>query len=274
LMDVSFRCDCGAAIDSIISVPEPNYQAERHADATVEAWETIPCEDCATEHEVHIMSALTGADISVNRGETEIRVSGPYYPEEMYTEANWYLYTDSHYVILRRHLDSVNTLINVKVPAAAEFSMLVMAHGHIVSAVEGYLAGTFIHEVTRSDELIKKLVEVNRDLGKQRFSLNEIYIQSNNLKITVATYLKNLIFHDLKRVIPIYRDVLGHDFGDLRWLFNGVKLRHDCVHRAGYNKDGEPVNITKNTLIVLLERVTALVESVEETVRAHREQEK
>ena len=48
-----------------------------------------------------------------------------------------------------------------------------------------------------------------------KFTLKEIFEKQEGLKLTVATYLKDLIFHDLKKVKPMYKEVLDCEFRDI-----------------------------------------------------------
>ena len=62
----------------------------------------------------------------------------------------------------------------------------------------------------------------------------------------------------------MYKDVLDIDFGDdIRWLFDAVILRHDCVHRAGYDKDGNEVELDKEKVALLINKCKQLVENIE-----------
>ena len=96
--------------------------------------------------------------------------------------------------------------------------------------------------------------------------MREIYQEEENLKATVASYLKDLIFHDLKRIKPMYEAVLNHKFSDLSWLFKSVEIRHHCVHRAGYNKDGEKVEISLESIADLLNHANDLAGEIDSTV--------
>ena len=265
-MDVTFRCDCGVVLENMFAVPEPNFMAENHRDSTTEDWDEIECEECGKEHEVHFISSLMATDCYINQGETEVQYSMPYDLEEKYAQVNWYLNTTSHYEILQTHLANARIFLRIQVPEKALFSLHVMLHGHIVSAVEGYLAGTFIHEVTESEDLIRRLVESDPEFSKRKFTLKEIYQKKSQLKYTVAEYLKGLIFHDLRKVKPLYHSVLNHDFGDITWLFNDVIKRHDCVHRAGYTKDGEAIDVSARSLTLLIENIESISSEVEKSV--------
>ncbi|MGQ0333484.1 hypothetical protein [Halomonas elongata] len=178
-------------------------------------------------------------------------------------ELEWYIYTQSQVGKFDTQIHSVLELLDVQASSETQFSLLVMLHGHIVAAVESYLASTFIHKVTNSEELIRKLVETDPVFSKMKFTLKEIYEKHESLKLTVAAYLRDLVFHDLAKVKPMFKEVLGCDFGDISWLFEAVKIRHHCVHRAGLDKDGNRVNLSKESIRDLAHRSGNLVHTVE-----------
>lgn len=181
-------------------------------------------------------------------------------------ELEWYIYSQSQIGIFDTQIQSISELLNVQVFNETQFSLLVMLHGHAVASIESYLASTFIHKVTNSEDLIRKLVETDPSFSTIKFTLKDIFEKQENLKLTVATYLKDLIFHDLKKVKPMFKEVLDCDFGDISWLFDAVKTRHHCVHRAGLDKDGNRVDISIESIKKLIEMSNLLVHEVENKV--------
>jgi hypothetical protein len=265
-MDVSFMCDCGEMVGDTVTVQDPDFTAERSKDSQTQSVQEVCCPHCEKEHFVLVVNSFSGAECFLNGYDQEIQYDMPYYPEDESEELLWSVGNKNNFTTFQEHLVSVRALLATPVPHDAKFSLLVMLYGHVVSAIEGYLSGTFIQRVTNSEALIRKLVETDPELAKRTFSLKEIFEKQSNLKITVASYLKELIFHDLRKVKPMYNDVLGHDFKDIAWLFKAVIIRHDCVHRAGYDKEGKAINISDDILLELLDNAEDLVKSVQETV--------
>jgi hypothetical protein len=64
----------------------------------------------------------------------------------------------------------------------------------------------------------------------------------------------------------MYESVLGIDFGDVSWLFKAVLIRHDCVHRSGFDKDGNQNEINNEAIIKLIQNCTHLVSIIEEDI--------
>lgn len=189
--------------------------------------------------------------------------------EEEYWQAQleWYIYEQSQAGTFNSQMVNVEELLHTDLTRdESRFSLLVMLHGHVVASLEAYLAGTFIHNVTSSEKLIRKLVETDPHFSNTKFTIKEIFEKKEQLKLTVADYLQNLIFHDLKKVKPMFKDVLGCDFGDISWLFNAVIKRHHCVHRAGLDKDGNRIELSADSIRVLIDISKELVRKIEKTI--------
>lgn len=181
-------------------------------------------------------------------------------------ELEWYISIspkDTLIGIFNTQLKSISELLDVDVSEDARFSLLVMLHAHTVAALEAYLESNFIKKVTNSERLIRKLVETDPGFSTMSFTLKEIFEKQERLKLTVAEHLRKLIFHDLKKVKPMYRSVLACDFGDIGWLFKAVQVRHHCAHRAGYDKEGAKVEITLESIAELVKQSRALAHKIE-----------
>lgn len=272
LMDISFSCECGEQIEETIDVPMPNFAAEENKDSGIENFDQIYCKSCNTQHEVCVVNTFNTAHCSVNYGDTDVNYDIPYFPEPDEDELAWLIQNETQIDIFQNHIKSVEKILEADIDEEAYFSLLVMLYGHVVAAVEAYLSSTFIQKVTSSEDLTRKLIETDPSFSKTKFTLKEIFEEQEKLKLTVATYLENLIFHDLKKVKPMYRDVLNCEFGDISWLFKAVAIRHHCVHRAGYDKENTRVELSVDILKELVTKardLTLLIENKVNSVTIH-----
>lgn len=265
-IDISFVCKCGSLVKATVPCPEPNYMAERNSDSDAYSDDSLDCEECGENYEVSIMNSFGGADVSIDGGNVEVNFSGPYFDEEDADESYWREEPSEQLRILNRHLDSALALLKIKVGEENAFSLNVMIYGHVVAATEGFLSSIFIKTTIGREDLIRRLVETDPKFSEMKFSMSQLFEKRESIKDTVAGYLQKLIFHDLKKIKPMYRSVLGHDLGDIGWLIKAVSKRHDCVHRAGYDKVGEPLTFTENEVAILIEEVRNLGESIMVTV--------
>ncbi len=241
--------------------------AERNRDSYVETDDCIECKNCGENYDVMILNSFGGADVSIDGGSIEASFVGPYFDEEDRDDDFYWLEEPSEQLrILNSHLTSARVLLKIDVGQSNEFSLNVMIYGNVVAATEGFLSSVFIKSTTSSEELIRRLVETDSSFSEMKFSMSELFRERESIKETVAAYLHKLIFHNLNKIKPMYKSVLGHDLGDIGWLFKAVTKRHDCVHRAGYEKDGKKLTFSANELETLIQRVSNLCQSIMVTV--------
>jgi predicted RNA-binding Zn-ribbon protein involved in translation (DUF1610 family) len=145
--------------------------------------------------------------------------------------------------------------------------VLVMLHGYIVSAVEGYLFTTFLKQALQSEEKMQRLVEKDVGLGKQQISYKRLFEKKESIKIDLTKYLNGLIFHNIDKTRGLYKSVLGVEFGNAKWLEDAVLVRHDCVHRAGYTKEGEEVDLDSNSVGQLAQKSLEFVTMVDREIQ-------
>lgn len=211
---------------------------------------------------IEILEKIDGIDLE---GRYVYLLPWELYSEDDYYEEDieWDIVSSEQLSVLQNHLkSSLNLLNQAIVNNQTEFDLFVMLHTHIVASMEAFLASTFIHEVTNSDELTRKLIETDPEIGKKELTLKEIYKEHENIKTIVAKYLKGLIFHRLNKIKPMYKSVLGVDFGNISWLFKAIELRHHCAHRAGYDNDGNKIQISKSDIEALIENCDSLSKEI------------
>ena len=180
-------------------------------------------------------------------------------------ELDWDITSSDQLKIFKIHIKAIKEVLSSEFNNKYIFNILVMLHAQTVAALELFLSSTFIHKVTNSDQLIKKLIESDPTFAKRKLTFQQIFDEQDNLKRTVADYLKGLIFHKIHIVKPMYKDVLGIDFGDkeeIEWLFKAIEIRHHCSHRAGYDHDGNKVDISKESIIKLVAKSENLAKDI------------
>lgn len=154
--------------------------------------------------------------------------------------------------LYRESITSVTEMLKSDITQLAKRHLHVMLYAHVVASVERYLSSTFISKTLSSPKNIRALVESDPEFASRSFTLKEIFSKQAGLANEVEKYLKDLIFHRLEKVKPMYQSVFGIEFNDISWLYRAVKIRHDCVHRAGYDKEGVAIDISEETINLLI----------------------
>jgi len=185
-----------------------------------------------------------------------------FYDHDQY-EDDWAVEGKSRLEIFNENIEATLEILNHTVKPKYEKNLIVMLFGHVVATVEAYLSSTFIHYALSSENHMRRLVENDPEFAKRKFTVQEIFTKREDLKNDLSEYLKGLIFHDIAKVKPLYSSVLEVDFGEVKWLFQAVLIRHHCVHRAGYDKDGNEVYLRKENVIELTDKSIELVHEIE-----------
>lgn len=179
---------------------------------------------------------------------------------------NWTVKGKSKVEIFDETIKASKEVLNSKFSKITSKNILVMLQGHIVASVEAYLSSMFIEITLSSDCFLRKLVESDPELAKAKFSLKDIFTKQDNLRNDLGKYLQDLIFHKIDKVNLLYSSVLDINLGNVKWLYKAVELRHHCVHRAGYDKDGNEVDITINDIELLIEECCTLVHQIDSKI--------
>jgi hypothetical protein len=125
-----------------------------------------------------------------------------------------------------------------------------MVFSQHVAALEAFLGDTLIKTVLHDRKFIVRLLENDTELRKDRVSLLDVQRNPNLVVDRVAGYLRDVRYHNLAKVSVLYKIALGIDLltekDQTDRLFAAMQLRHDCVHRNGFDKDGVKLeNFTK-----------------------------
>ena len=144
---------------------------------------------------------------------------------------------------------------------------------HQVTALEAYLGDTLLNAVAGDAEAMQRLIDGDDELAEEKFTLSEIRKEPNLVARKVREHLRAILYHNLAKVDVLYNIALGARILNLTpnkaELFRAVKLRHDCVHRNGFDKDGNELTVfTKAFVSETADLVRGFVESIENALRA------
>jgi hypothetical protein len=147
-----------------------------------------------------------------------------------------------------------------------------LVFSHQVTALEAYLGDTLMNAVTVDAQALQRLIDEDDELSKQKFTLSEIRKEPGLVERKVREHLRTILYHNLARVDVLYNIALNIRILSLTEkradLFNAVKLRHDCVHRNGFDKDGNELAIFTRTFVQeTADTIRTLVERVEKAIR-------
>lgn len=131
-----------------------------------------------------------------------------------------------------------------------------MLYANIITAMETYLGDAFINTTFKSDEFITNFANNYEDTKNRKVSVAEALRGTNYLFNIITDDMQNILYHNLPKVKNIYKFTLGIEFPkDTVKLMENVSVRHDIVHRNGKNKRNRELELNKEDIINLKEKI-------------------
>jgi hypothetical protein len=184
---------------------------------------------------------------------------------------NWDVPDDPFAVFMDSYYQTGDMLADWEGPYGAHL-LNRMIFAHQVTALEAYLGDTLLKHALADPNAIQRLIEQDSELSKAKFTLTEISRDPDLVITKVRDHLRGILFHNLAKVDALYGIALGvrvlNLVDDRARLQHAVILRHDCVHRNGFDKDGKALtHFTKSFVEETSELIKHFVERVEAAVR-------
>jgi hypothetical protein len=115
---------------------------------------------------------------------------------------------------------------------------------YLITALEAYLSGTLVNRLLQDKAKLHRLVEGNSDFRERKFVLSEIFQRSDTIEEEVRLYLSEVVWHNLPKAKALYEITFNFDFPDIAQLTRAVRIRHDIVHRNGFDSKGAPITVS------------------------------
>lgn len=251
---VSFQCPvCGKDVTTdSLNVPLPDFSAENNSDSMNYDEYEEACNHCGHHFRVTIYNSMYDGEVEVD-GVDDVDV------EEEYSEEDYENYVfDLTPEKITCILDEVESLSE-----STKLFLYRQLFAGTITSMEAFLSSTLIKEVLSTDENKRKFVEKYIPYQEEMITFSSIYERMEAIESTIHETLRGLMYHNLGKIKPIYKDVLDVDLGDIRSIMKAVQIRHDIVHRSGLDKDGNMHVIKKEDVINLVENVSSLMSRVE-----------
>lgn len=256
-ISLTFQCpDCREEVTSgPLWVPTPNYAAENNEDSTSYEDYEVECEQCGRSFDVTIYNAMYGGCVEVE-GVDDVTVEEQY-AEEDDEYYDYQLYQATHSEISET-LEAIEPL-----PDDIKAHLYRLLYANIISKMEAFLNDTIIKQVLNSDENKKKFLQTYEPLAEQKFPMKAIFAKYDMLDSIIRGALISIVYHDLDLVGKIYKNTLGVQLPKVKEIDDAIQIRHHIVHRNGKDKDGNLVEISKESVQNLAETVSTFMFDIE-----------
>jgi hypothetical protein len=157
-------------------------------------------------------------------------------------------------------LTDIRTLLEIDISVATTNCLNKLLFINVITSLETYLSDAFIKTVMSDYTLIRRFVETTPEFKKDRVSVADIFKEMDEIKDRIQEYLIGVVWHNLDRVIPMYRDTLSVGFPEeIGVVFRAIHTRHDLVHRNGKNRKGQIINVSRADVLELISVAESLI---------------
>lgn len=164
----------------------------------------------------------------------------------------------------KKSISEIIALIEKSV-IAQESTLLKILYSNVISIFETFLSDLIINAVNSHREVLERIVADYQIFGKEKIEKSNIFKEYFSIKENVNDELKKIIFHNLKVVIPLFKQTLEIDFSSkINGLHEAIIIRHDIVHRNGKDFNNMYHMITVDQLSELKKMTSEIVDFVNE----------
>ena len=142
-----------------------------------------------------------------------------------------------------------------------------LAFGSVITSLESFLWETVTYWVDHDEAALANIVTRIQAFRDQPLKLGQIFEKRENLRDDIKAYLQSLVWHQWNKVAPLFNCGLEIDIPSFRQFDNALIKRHDIVHRSGFTKTREQVNIDVAEIEALCEQMNKLVDLLQKLTR-------
>lgn len=249
-----------------LAVPSPDWSSETHHNSIETDFCEIACDKCGKEIELTLSSGIYGGDVQSD--DAEILNVYEYFPDSEVDDANAQQSYEETQNDIEKCLNAIGSL-----DSDVTNFVYKLLYSNAITSMEAYLSETLRREVMRNEDTIRRFTETYKPFSEESLVLKDIFSKKEQMPAIISSVLKDLMYHNLGKIKPIFKDALGIDLGSIASLCKAVNIRHDLVHRNGKNFDGNEHKICEQDVRDVLKLVKDLTDSVDQQLTNQRMEE-
>ncbi|WP_421207670.1 hypothetical protein [Aeromonas enteropelogenes] len=184
-------------------------------------------------------------------------------------------YQSNYLLAFNTSIANTKSLLEIPVPDHTERHFLGLIHVSIITALETYLLDAFMNTLSSNPLFLSNFVSRSTEFesGKVEKSVllrgpEHIQLLIEELERNAKKHLKALLWHNLDSVRENYGKAFSIRFprDNIEELRNAVIIRHHLVHRNGRDTEDAQVDVTRDSIAVLITQVETLILEIEREI--------
>jgi hypothetical protein len=165
---------------------------------------------------------------------------------------------------LRERLAQSKQILSLQGDIAAQVLARRLAFASVITGLESFLWETVAYWVDEDDTSIINIVTKIPFFRDQTLKLGEIFAKRETLRNDIKAYLQDLVWHRWNQVAPLFTLGLGIESPGFKQFEDALKKRHDIVHRSGFSKTGERIDVDVAEIESLCEQIIGFASEINE----------
>jgi len=267
-IQVKFICDnCNSdVLSDEITVPAPNFSAKISSDSYNYSYDYTVCNNCKKDFTIFVHTSFTDGF-----AEIENIISKDIDVIEKANEYLNYILSSSNFILIfnQEVLNLQNLLNTTLADKNSEKTLLKLVYFGAITLLENYLSSKLINEIINNPYNFKNFVQnfqKFRNSNEYTLTLDKIFEKLNNLENIVKKVLGEILFHNLPQVKEIYQSTFNIVVPDIRELMKFINTRYNIIHKNGKDKDGNEIEITKESINNVIDKVQAFVNELDKII--------
>jgi len=144
-----------------------------------------------------------------------------------------------------------------------------MSYAYAVTLLESFLGDTLKTLITENKNFLHNAIKNVEEISKAKYSIAQLSETDLNICSLALKHTTEILFHNTPKVKKVYEQVLGVKLElDISKVSKITSLRHDIVHRNGYTKDGEPINLSAQDFYQAIDEIKEFSSSLQKQINA------
>lgn len=146
-------------------------------------------------------------------------------------------------------------------------SALKMNYSYSITLMETCLGDMIKSLILKNRYFFENAIKNVDELKKEKLSLKDVYQNPDIVKTVVIRKFSDHLYHNIEKTVQVYSAVLGEKIPEnvmkeIPEICKIALIRHDIVHRNGFDKEGTKITLNKGILIKTLGDISNFVKSM------------
>lgn len=144
-----------------------------------------------------------------------------------------------------------------------------MSYAYAVTLLESFLGDTLKALITEREDFLHNAIRNVEEVSKVKYSLADLAETDLSICKLALKHATEILFHNIPKVKNVYEQVLGVKLQlDISKVSKIIAIRHDIVHRNGYSKNNEPINLNAQDLYQAIDDIKEFTSSLQKQINA------